>query len=118
MPKSIFTKELREIIEKEIIKLEGFPCSKCGACCRRVGGYNGFPEPVNPDGSCSHLQKDNSCGIYETRPMVCRVEESFETLNLGITKEEYYRKNSIECNKMMDQDGVGEKIDMNIYGNS
>jgi Fe-S-cluster containining protein len=90
-----------------------FPCNKCGACCRRVGRIPDFPEPVNEDGSCAHLQKDNSCGIYHERPLVCRVEELYDNLQLEISKEEYYRLNNIECNKMMEEDGIDDKIDLN-----
>jgi Fe-S-cluster containining protein len=96
-----------------------FPCTQCGACCRRVGKSKDFQEPVNPDGSCSHLKEDNSCGIYETRPMICRVEEFYEKFQSEETmsKEDFFRLNSEECNNMMDEDGLDEKlrIDLKIY---
>jgi len=50
-------------------------CVACGTCCRQI--------PIHPtlvaldldrgDGTCRHLQDDQSCGIYETRPAGCRV---------------------------------------------
>ena len=53
--------------------MAAYPCTRCGACCRRVDLIPGFPEPARPDGSCSRLLPDNSCAIYETRPAICRL---------------------------------------------
>jgi hypothetical protein len=44
-------------------------CFMCGACCvapdiTALGKAVGVP--------CPHLQPDNRCGIYETRPEICR----------------------------------------------
>ena len=55
-----------------------FPCSKCGACCRRAGNVpeslgGGVIEP-DENGVCKHLLPDNSCAVYETRPRICRVD--------------------------------------------
>jgi len=54
-----------------------FPCTKCGACCRSVGSVlailtGGVIRPGR-DGVCGHLTPDNQCNIYESRPLLCRV---------------------------------------------
>ncbi len=41
-----------------------FNCLRCGCCCRNAG--------------CKYLTKDNLCAIYETRPILCRVDRMFE----------------------------------------
>ena len=52
------------------MSLDAFPCTKCGACCRRAPQTGWVPAAEN--GHCLHLQDDNTCGIYETRPQICR----------------------------------------------
>jgi hypothetical protein len=85
-------------------------CNQCGKCCTNIylvhgdrtidnlplfeelkGGnpeYHYF-EPIidEQDGSlvfrCSHLQPDNTCGIYENRPDFCRRYPSEQGLLMG-----------------------------------
>ncbi len=70
-----------------------FPCSKCGACCKlapaRVPGW-----PARPDGACAYLTPDNLCSIYETRPLVCRVDEARPP---GVTVERWHALNLEAC---------------------
>lgn len=61
-----------------------FDCSKCGLCCAvvpaRILKAHGLP--VRAEGvGCGHLQADNSCAIYETRPLICRVRKTYEALS-------------------------------------
>jgi len=51
-----------------------FDCSKCGACCRVVGALPEMSAYDRGDGACKHLTDDNRCAIYETRPLLCRVD--------------------------------------------
>lgn len=81
-----------------------FPCSGCGACCRRVGYAAQFPrELVRPDGSCVHLQ-GNLCSIYADRPDVCRVDSMIEAH--GMDRPTAYAMNARLCNQWMDEDDV------------
>ena len=43
-------------------------CIKCGMCCQRYDKENDVVV------SCQHLQEDKSCGIYEDRPIACRLD--------------------------------------------
>lgn len=73
-----------------------FDCSKCGACCRLVR----FMDPTWPtraDGSCIHLNADNTCAVYETRPAVCRVDESRPA---GMTVAEWHALNAAVCKQL------------------
>jgi len=78
-----------------------FPCSKCGACCRRAGVvpkvfWNGI---IDPDemGVCRHLRADNTCDVYETRPPICRVS----TLKPPMMRtEEWHRINLLACDEL------------------
>ena len=44
-------------------------CYKCGTCCT-APDISTLNKP--PNQRCEHLTEDNLCGIYETRPEVCR----------------------------------------------
>lgn len=86
-----------------------FPCSGCGACCRRVWWIG--PEALEShglsmkeDGSCTNLLSDNSCAIYESRPDICRVDAQADKFDMD-TKE-YYLENIALCNQWMDEDDM------------
>ena len=44
-------------------------CSKCGACCV-APDIAALAKPLGE--RCPHLTPDNLCGLYETRPKICR----------------------------------------------
>jgi len=102
-----------------------FPCSGCGACCRRVNqavaniGAKSVPEehplyfPYSWDekGVCEKLV-DNRCSVYENRPMMCDVEKVAEYL--GIEREEFFKINARACNMLIDEDGLDESFKLKI----
>ena len=95
-----------------------FQCSCCGACCRRAGLLGLMPQ--REDGACIHLDQDNKCKIYETRPDMCRVnvmaEKNKDSMNL--TTIEYFKAANHVCNKFIKEDGMDESylIDIGKYG--
>jgi len=82
-----------------------FPCTSCGACCRRL---NILPEEVieknglslNDKGHCTNLKEDNTCEIYEDRPEICIVDHS----KWDLPKDKYYKEVASICNEWMDED--------------
>lgn len=44
-------------------------CLKCGTCCT-APDISSLGKPVGE--RCKHLGEDNRCGIYATRPAICR----------------------------------------------
>ena len=77
-----------------------FICDKCGMCCKNVGGSSVYKELDDGTGKCRYLVK-NICSIYEDRPLLCRVDESYEVFFKDkMTLEEYYRLNYEVCNKL------------------
>jgi uncharacterized protein len=56
------------------------------------------------------LGEDNRCAIYETRPLVCRVDEFFEGFLAprGVQREDWHRLNHEQCNAMQAEDGMSE----------
>lgn len=88
-----------------------FPCTGCGACCRRVGSKLellqefGFPYKPLEDGSCEMLDNDR-CSVYEDRPFICNVDKIGEYFP---DKKEFYLDNIRACNTMQEEDGLDPK---------
>jgi Fe-S-cluster containining protein len=96
-----------------------FPCSKCGACCTRVGRvveqykkYDGpqdfliksikeFPHKYDSSGRCDKLNDDNTCQVYDNRPPLCNVDTMFIShYSKFMSKEEFYAVNTESCNAL------------------
>lgn len=70
-----------------------FKCDKCGECCRHLDESELYQEIDRGDGVCKFLT-DNLCSIYDKRPLLCRVDESYELFfKSKMTKDEYDRMN-------------------------
>lgn len=84
-----------------------FPCTSCGACCRRVHLVPKFPEPIKSDGSCIHLKDDNTCAIYDTRPLICNIDKFFDAvLSDKMERKEFYDMNMKVCEQYQKEDGL------------
>ncbi|ELC8424877.1 YkgJ family cysteine cluster protein [Clostridium perfringens] len=79
-----------------------FKCKKCGACCRHINMNKLYKELDKGDGCCKYLNlKNNKCIIYDKRPLLCRVDESYrEIFYKNLTLEEYYRLNYEACKRL------------------
>ena len=77
---------------------KSFGCWKCGACCKIAGLTPQLAHWNRGDGACIHLQADNSCGIYETRPDVCRVNKMWEReFSDAVTWDKYIELTERAC---------------------
>lgn len=77
-----------------------FECDMCGKCCRNIGLSPIYAELDNGSGVCRFLD-GNLCSIYNDRPLLCRVDESYEVyFKDKITREEYYRLNYEVCDRL------------------
>lgn len=75
-----------------------FKCNCCGQCCRNLSKSELYSDLDRGDGVCKYL-KGNVCSIYNERPLLCRVDESFKKYFKGfMSKEEYYELNYKACN--------------------
>jgi Fe-S-cluster containining protein len=101
--------------------IKDFPCTQCGACCRRTREFLsycaeknidvGYEYPVNPDGSCGHLigvkrsdgQPGWGCEIYATRPEICRIEKQKPT---EVSDADYLQDNISACNSLQELDNM------------
>ena len=85
-----------------------FKCDMCGACCRNIGGISLFEELDRGDGVCKYLV-GNRCSIYAQRPLLCRVDESYEAFwKEQISLEDYYRLNYASCDALKQMEREGE----------
>lgn len=83
-------------------KLTPFPCTACGKCCRHVYLSEQTSYLDRGDGVCLYLDENtNLCAIYETRPIVCRVEDYYKKYLCNIyTWEEFVQINLDICRKL------------------
>jgi Fe-S-cluster containining protein len=101
--------------------MNNFPCTSCGACCRRVkyavqnlkdcGFELDFPYTWNEDGVCNMLTEDNKCSVYENRPLICNIEKFAE--HFGIDKQQFFDDNIKMCNELITQDNLPKKYLIN-----
>jgi len=83
--------------------LEKFPCSRCGECCRHINLIPQLARFDRGDGVCMHLS-GNLCGIYESRPEACRVDEMFtKFFSEQYSREAFYKLNLEVCRDLQKQ---------------
>lgn len=77
-----------------------FICDMCGECCKNLDKSPIYSELDKGDGTCKYLV-GNLCSIYDNRPLLCRVDESYEAFFKDIYGiDEYYRLNYEACIKL------------------
>ncbi len=74
-----------------------FKCDKCGECCRHLDRSSIYKPLDRGDGICKYLI-GNECSIYKDRPLICRVDDSYDKFfSEQYSLEEYYRLNKEAC---------------------
>lgn len=74
-----------------------FSCSQCGECCRHINLVPALAAFDTGTGVCKYLA-GNLCSIYDTRPLICRVDAMYEAyFSTFCSREEYYRINQEVC---------------------
>ncbi len=80
-----------------------FNCDKCGLCCSNIGGIELYKDLDRGDGVCKYL-KDNLCSIYENRPLLCRIDDSWKQFySSEMSLECFYELNYKGCKKLKEQ---------------
>ena len=84
-----------------------FPCTKCGLCCQNLSRNILYKDLDRGDGVCSHLTKTMTCGIYDNRPILCRIDEAYDALfSKQVSLLEYYKLNAQSCYELQAFAGV------------
>lgn len=82
-----------------------FKCDKCGACCRNLNQSEFYSDLDRGDGICKYLV-GNLCSIYESRPLLCRVDECYNKFFINtMPRHEFYKLNYNVCNELKKQEG-------------
>lgn len=76
-----------------------FTCDKCGLCCQSLAGIELFQHLDRGDGVCKYFDPvTRLCSIYEERPLLCRVDESYDAIfSAYLSREEYNQMNYESC---------------------
>jgi Fe-S-cluster containining protein len=93
-----------------------FPCTSCGACCRKIGKLAPklkgtpfeFPHKWDESGACEMLGADNRCKVYDDRPLICNIQRFAEALSLD--PAEFRAANIKACNQLMDDEGLPPEL--------
>ncbi len=82
-----------------------FKCTCCGECCRNLDKSNFYKELDIGDGTCKYLD-GNKCSIYDERPLLCRIDKSYEVyFKEYYSREEYYELNYNVCKQLQNKGG-------------
>lgn len=90
-----------------------FPCTKCGACCRRSYLLPFFIYTDIKTGICSKLE-NNLCSIYYQRPDICNINK-INVLSFKGTLQEYYKVSAVMCNKFIKEDKMDKTYLINLH---
>lgn len=85
-----------------------FPCTACGLCCKNINGIKAL-EHFNQNGICINLNTDNTCKIYNTRPLVCRVDDMYKTCYSHMNKTDFYNANIQICNTLQEKANLDKR---------
>jgi Fe-S-cluster containining protein len=92
--------------------MKEFPCTKCGACCKLVpdSALQFFQLPRAKNGGCGHLNDDNSCAIYDTRPDICNVQKSWKQIHSKYITWDEYIELSLNACKVLEKELEKKKV--------
>lgn len=79
--------------------MKNFPCTKCGACCKKVHLSQETMFLDRGDGVCIHFNQGSlECKIYDSRPDICRVDvQYFMKYRNHYSWEEFVKVNQDAC---------------------
>ena len=82
-----------------------FPCDSCGLCCQNINHIEELRNFNLGNGVCIHFDTTSKkCRIYDSRPLICRVDEMYKhTYSKMMTKEEFYKLNQDVCEYLKKQ---------------
>lgn len=79
-----------------------FRCDRCGYCCQSLAGVELYKDLDRGDGTCLYFDEVTKlCSVYEDRPLLCRVDESYEVWFFeSMSREEYEQINYAACQEL------------------
>lgn len=81
-----------------------YPCEHCGTCCRNLNKSDIYADLDRGDGICKYLV-GNDCSIYENRPLLCRIDDSYDVFfSEKMSKDIYYELNKKACKMLKNKE--------------
>lgn len=81
-----------------------FPCDRCGLCCQQLTGIRLYQDLDDGTGVCKYFDRNNKlCTIYDTRPLKCRVSESYVYFQSCMSYDQYIQMNIEGCKKLKEE---------------
>lgn len=79
-------------------------------CCQNISHIPELKDFNLGNGICKYFDfQTKGCKIYEQRPLICKVDESFEKIYFKqFSQKEFYQLNAQVCNNMQ------EKLNLNL----
>ena len=75
-----------------------FPCNQCGWCCQNLKNNTLYKALDSGNGVCIYFKtNDNSCAIYDDRPLICNIEAMYNTEFSTMNYDEYITLNVQAC---------------------
>ena len=73
--------------------MKQFPCTQCGLCCLALDKIPVLHDFHHGDGKCIYYVQSQGCSIYHSRPLVCRIDEMYQTyFQKDFKKIDFYEK--------------------------
>ncbi|CAD9196510.1 MULTISPECIES: YkgJ family cysteine cluster protein [Acinetobacter] len=89
--------------------MKQFPCTQCGLCCLALDKIPVLHDFHHGDGKCIYYVQSQGCSIYHSRPLVCRIDEMYQTyFQKDFKKIDFYEKNAEVCNQLQQQHHYSE----------
>lgn len=87
------------------IQKAGFPCDRCGLCCRNLSLSSLYSDLDDGHGVCRYFNaKTNKCNIYERRPLKCNIDAMYNKYYAKVmTREEFYQINMQACSALKEK---------------
>lgn len=84
-----------------------FDCKKCGACCKNITSIDKLNIFNDGSGVCKHLDKNNLCSIYSSRPDICNGEYVYSMYyKSNMSVEEFFDVAKQICNKLKSENNL------------
>lgn len=92
--------------------MSDFVCKKCGACCKNVNRWYAYLPKYEKllgiklvfpykhvNGICEMLDVDNTCKVYNSRPLVCNTMEMCKLYmqSLKMSENTFFKLQELSC---------------------
>lgn len=97
-----------------------FNCTGCGLCCATIGKMvedaknsdqnnellklaADFPHKYDEKGRCEMLNRDNTCAVYDHRPLICNVKDTHKKFFNHMSQQQFFSINEQICKDLQQE---------------